>query len=96
MATPGPQSFVKSPPIGWVDSLRSIGPGVIPVALILFGGVMHAMFLPLLGLSVIYLFHHRGRQGLTPGPHARVISWVCSVIILAVVICTLYLQKGVG
>ena len=66
----------------------------IPVALILLGGVIHAVFLPLLGLSVIYLFHRRGRQGLTPGPHARVISWICSAIILLVVICTLYLQTG--
>ncbi len=67
-----------------------------PVGLILFGGILHAVFLPLLGFSVIYLFHKRGRQGLTPGSQVRVISWICSVIILAVVICTLYLQKGGG
>ena len=38
MATPDPRPFVKSPPTGWVDSLRSIGPGVIVVGMIVGSG----------------------------------------------------------
>ena len=44
------------------------------------GWRLHAVFLPLLGFSVIYLFHKRGRQGLTPESHVRVLSWICSVV----------------
>ena len=38
MATPGPQAFVKSPPTGWLNSLRSLGPGVIIVGTIVGSG----------------------------------------------------------
>ena len=38
MATSGPQSLVKSPPTGWLNSLRSLGPGVIIVGTIVGSG----------------------------------------------------------
>ena len=64
-----------------------------PVALILFfGGILGSIFLPLMGIVPLYLLRTRSPGQLQPGRFIHYLLWVCTIIILAIVCISLYLQ----
>ena len=64
-----------------------------PVALILFfGGVLGSLFLPLMGIVPIYLARKRPSGHLKPGRLIHSLLWVSTILILAVLCVSLYLQ----
>ena len=67
-----------------------------PVSLILLGGVLHAIFLPLLGLAVLFLWRQRAEADLRPGRSLQKLLLLCSLVTLGVVGASLALRFGEG
>ncbi|MBI2842310.1 MAG: Nramp family divalent metal transporter [Armatimonadetes bacterium] len=63
-----------------------------PVALIVLGGTLSSLFLPILGFSAIYLFRKRTAAELRPGGAVRALLWISTLVITAVVAASLFFQ----
>jgi Mn2+/Fe2+ NRAMP family transporter len=63
-----------------------------PVPLMLFGGILSSLLLPVLGFSAIYLFRKKNHLDLRPGVTLRALLWVATLLISCIVSASLYLQ----
>ena len=64
-----------------------------PVALILFfGGILSSLFLPLMGIVPIYLWRRKSPGQLRAGRLMHSLLWVSTILIVAVLCASLYLQ----